>query len=136
MSAIKQVFIAISCLILAAIILAACAATTAPAANPTADTNPAVTFATETPSVGQLEIIPTSEIPGLNAPEDSVLVAEPVTNPPKLDGTANDEYWNVAQELIIPVFGGANRFSTNARLKAVYTSDALFFLLTYADSTN
>jgi hypothetical protein len=69
------------------------------------------------------------------APKGSALVAYPVDAAPKLDGIADDAVWAKATELVIPVAGGFNKFAVEAKLKAVYTADTVYFQLSYADPT-
>jgi hypothetical protein len=108
--------------VLTSMILAACA----PAATPAPTEAPVVV--TEPPA-------PTEPpVPAWEAP-DGALVAYPVDAAPMLDGVADDAAWSDAQELVIPVSGGFNNFATDAKLKAVYTSDTVYFVLTYADPT-
>jgi len=64
------------------------------------------------------------------------LVAVKVATPPVLDGEA-DAVWSQAREVVVPVTGGANlpNGQTTVRLKAVYSGDMVYFLMTWADST-
>lgn len=64
------------------------------------------------------------------------LVAVKVSRPPALDGVA-EEAWGQAREIAIPVSGGANLpgGQTTVRMKALYTSDSVYFLMTWADPT-
>jgi hypothetical protein len=54
---------------------------------------------------------------------------------PTLDGVADEAFWADAPELIIPVAGGFNNFAADASLRAVYTEDSVYFVVTYADPT-
>ncbi len=64
------------------------------------------------------------------------LVAVKVTAPPTLDGTV-DAVWGQAREVVIPVSGGANlpNGSSTVRVKALYTADTVYFLVTWTDPT-
>lgn len=64
------------------------------------------------------------------------LVAEKVTAPPVLDGVV-EAVWAQAKEVAIPVSGGANLpgGQTTVRMRAVYTADTVYFLVTWADAT-
>jgi hypothetical protein len=76
-----------------------------------------------------------TEAPAFEGPEGA-LVAYPADAAPTLDGVADDEAWANAPEITIPVVGGFNNFATDATLKAVYTDDTVYFLLSYEDSTD
>ena len=76
---------------------------------------------------------PTAE-PAWMGPEGA-LVALPVDAAPTLDGVADEAFWATAGEIIIPVAGGFNGFSADASLKAVYTADSVYFMISYADPT-
>jgi len=121
----KKLVYVLSLIVLASLILAACA----PAATPVATEAPVV--ATEVPAT----TAPTEPpMPAWEAPEGA-LVAYPVDAVPTLDGMADDAAWANAQELVIPVAGGFNNFGTDGKLKAVYSGDTVYFVLTYADPT-
>jgi len=62
------------------------------------------------------------------------LTAVKVAAGPRLDG-AVDDVWARAKEVAIPVSGGANLpgGQTTVRMKALYTSEAAYFLITWAD---
>ena len=64
------------------------------------------------------------------------LVAVKVTTPPVLDGTA-EALWNQAPEIALPVSGGANLpgGQSTVRMKALYTADTIYFLITWTDPT-
>ena len=64
------------------------------------------------------------------------LVALKVASPPVLDGEVV-AVWSQAREVVVPVTGGANLSNgqTTVRLKALYTGDTVYFLMTYADPT-
>ena len=120
----KKLTYALSLVVLASMILAACA----PAAAPTTAPTEAPVVATEPPTV-----VPTEPAaPAWEAPEGA-LVAYPADAAPKLDGVADDAAWANAQELVIPVAGGFNNFGVDAKIKAVYSGDTVYFVLTYAD---
>ncbi len=67
----------------------------------------------------------------------NTLVAAPVTTGPKLTALADDTAWANAAALKVAVASGANfkGGATDATLKAVYTSDSIYFLLQYDDPT-
>jgi hypothetical protein len=133
----KKLFYIVSLLVIASLLLAACApaaTTIAPTEVPPTNTSVPPT-ATEVPSTNT-PVPPTeTPIPAWTAPDGSALVALPVDAAPTLDGVADEAFWADAQELLIPVSGGFNNFGVEASLKAVYTEDSVYFLLTYADPT-
>ena len=120
----KKLFALISLLVLASLILAACS----PAATPE-PTQPPV----EPTSVPPTEV-PATPTPAWAAPEGA-LAALPVDAAPTLDGVGDEAFWAEATGIPIPVAGGNNDFSAEATLKAVYTEDSVYFLITYADPT-
>jgi hypothetical protein len=122
----KKLMYILSLAVLASIILAACA----PAATPTAAPTEAPVVATEPPTLAPTE----PPAPAWEAPAGA-LVAYPVDAAPTLDGVADDAAWADAQELVIPVAGGFNNFGTDAKLKAAYSGDTVYFVMTYADPT-
>lgn len=121
----KKLFYTISILAILSLTLAACGsqatASPEPTQAPTATKAP-----TETPTE--------SPTPAWTAPKDA-LVAIPVDTAPTLDGVPDEAFWAEAQEIVIPVSGGANSDSTEVRLKAVYTEDSVYFLAVWADPT-
>lgn len=115
----KKTMFAISLIVLASLVLSACG-TTAPTEAPV--------VATEPPA-------PTEPaVPAFEGPAGA-LVAFPVSAAPTLDGLADDAVWADAEEIVVEVQNGFNNFETKARLKAVYTADDVYFLLTYEDPT-
>lgn len=114
----KNTFI-LSVIVLASLVLSACG-TTAPTEPPVVATEPPVP--TEPPA------------PDWEGPEGA-LVAIPVDAAPTLDGMADDAAWAEAEEIVIEVKNGFNGYKTQAHLKAVYTADSVYFLLTYEDPT-
>lgn len=64
------------------------------------------------------------------------LTAVKVTAPPRIDGTV-DAAWGRAKDVAVPVSGGANHTNgrTTVRIKALYTSDMIYFLVSWADPT-
>jgi hypothetical protein len=105
------------------LVLAACTGTPTPVAAPTQAAN-------ESPIV-----VPTQPTaPAFAAPEGA-LIAYPVDTVPMLDGIADDAAWANALETNISVSEVAYIFSTQAKLKAVYKDDMVYFLLTYLDPT-
>src|SRR3970282_1504881 len=64
------------------------------------------------------------------------LVAVKVATPPVLDGEV-DAVWSQAREVVVAVTGGANlpHGRTTVRLKALYSRDTVYFLMTWADPT-
>ena len=118
----------ISLLMLASLVLAACGTAATPTAAPTeAPTEPPV-VATEPPTATE------PPAPAFESPEGA-LVAYPIDAAPTLDGVADDAAWANAQETVISVAGGANNFAVDAKLKAVYSGDTVYFVLSYADPT-
>lgn len=67
-------------------------------------------------------------------PEKTV-VAIPVDAAPTLDGIADDAVWANAPTLMVDVKEGANMGETTVNLKAVYTQDMIYMLVTWADPT-
>jgi len=121
----KKSMYVLSLLVLASMVLAACA----PAATPVATEAPVV--ATEVPAT----TAPTEPpVPAWEAPEGA-LVSYPADVAPVLDGMADDAVWANAQETVIPVAGGFNNFGTDVTFKTVYDGDTVYFLMTYADPT-
>jgi hypothetical protein len=108
---------------LIALLLAACAPQqTATQAPPEPTTAPAPT---EPPT------------PAWTAPEGA-LAAFKVEAAPTLDGVGDDAAWAEAEEIVVPVSGGANfggAGNTEVHLKAVYSGDTVYFLASYADPT-
>lgn len=64
------------------------------------------------------------------------LVALKVATGPVLDGQV-DQLWGRAKEISAPVSGGANlpNGGTTVKMRAIYTADTVYFLLTWADPT-
>jgi len=119
----KKIFAILSVLILASLVLSACGA-------------PATPVATEPPATQAPTEVPPTEppAPAWTAPEGA-LVAYPADAAPIFDGVADDAVWADAQEAVIPVAGGFNNFATDVTLKAVYSDDTVYFLMSYADPT-
>ncbi len=67
----------------------------------------------------------------------NTLLALKAATAPKLDALADDAAWSKAPTLSVKPSGGQNfkDGSTSATLKAVYTSDTIYFLLQYEDPT-
>jgi hypothetical protein len=121
----KKIFVLVSLLVLASLVLSACGASATPVAP--APTEASV-VATEPPA-------PTEPpMPAWTAPVGA-LVAAPVDAAPTLDGMGDDAAWASATEIVVPVSGGFNNFATDVNVKAVYTADEVYFLVTYADPT-
>jgi predicted small secreted protein len=118
----KKLMSVLSLVVLASILLAACGSPATEA--------PVVEEPTQAPTEA-----PTAEpMPEFVGPEGA-LVAYPVDAAPTLDGVADDAAWETAQAIEIEVNGGFNDYETVAALKAVYTEDTVYFLLTYEDPT-
>lgn len=64
--------------------------------------------------------------------EALILRAAPVGAPPTIDGVADDAAWARAEALTVPLAYGA---VAEATLKAVYTNDEIFLLVSWADPT-
>lgn len=123
----KKLTYLISLLMLASLVLAACGGTPTPTAAPTeAPTEPPTAAPTEAPTE--------PPAPAFEAPEGA-LVSLPVDAAPTLDGVADDEAWANAQETTISVTGGSNNFSTDVKIKSVYSGDTVYFVVSYADPT-
>jgi len=122
----KKFMYVLSILVLASMILAACA----PAATPTAAPTEAPTevAATEPPTATE------PPAPAFEAPEGA-LVSYAADAAPVLDGVADDAAWANAQETVISVAGGFGDYAADASLKSVYSGDTVYFVLTYADPT-
>jgi hypothetical protein len=123
----KKLLFVLSLVVLASLILAACAPAATPTTAPTQEPTEAPVIATEAPATEP-------SAPVFEAPKDA-LVAFPVDIAPTLDGIADDAAWAQAEELTIPVAGGFNNFATDGKLKAVYSGDTVYFLLSYEDPT-
>jgi hypothetical protein len=143
----KKLFNLISVLVLASMILAACAPQATPTAEPTTvpPTDTTVPPADTTVPPTDTAVPPTettapptdTPAPAWTAPEGA-LVAVPVDAAPTLDGVGDDAAWANATAIVIPVMGGANfdgTGSTEISLKAVYTADSVYFLATWSDPT-
>lgn len=125
----KKSLLVLSLLLLGALALSACGAQATvtpaePVVEAPAETEEPVATATEAPV----------DEPAWSAPEDA-LVALPVEAAPTLDGVSDEAFWADAQEIVVPVSGGANMGSTDVQIKAVYTADEIYFLVTYVDPT-
>jgi len=127
---VKKFVFVISLLVLASMLLSACGA---PAPEPTKAPVVEAPAATEVPAT---EVPAPTEppVPAWEAPQGA-LVAVPVDAAPTLDGVADDAAWANAEAIEIEVDGGFDDFATKAELKAVYTADTAYFVLTYADPT-
>lgn len=125
----KKLLFVISIFVLASMVLSACGgqATQEPAPAETEAIAPTqAPTATEAPT----ELA----APAWEAPVGA-LVAYPVEAAPELDGIGDDPAWADAQEIVIPVAGGFDNFSTDVSIKAVYSGDTVYFLMSYADNT-
>ena len=115
----KRLTTILSLIMAASMLLAACA----PAATPTEA--PVPPTATEAP-------VPT--VPAWTAP-DGALVAVKTGSAPTLDGVGDEAAWADAEEIVIKVENGFGGFATEIHLKAIYTEDSVYFLMSYADPT-
>lgn len=120
----KKLISVLSLIVLASMILTACGTPATEA--PVVEEPVATEAATEAPTA--------EPMPAFVGP-DGALVAYPVDGAPTLDGVADDAAWETAQAIEIEVDGGFNGYETVAVLKAVYTEDTVYFLLTYEDPT-
>lgn len=120
----KKMMHVLSILVLGSMVLAACGTPATPVATepPVPTEAPATAAPTEPPA------------PAWEGPEGA-LVAFPVSAAPNLDGVADDAVWADAEAIEIEVQNGFNDFGATAVLKAVYTADSVYFLLTYEDPT-
>jgi hypothetical protein len=68
----------------------------------------------------------------------TTLTAVKVDTPPALDGKADDNAWQLAGAVTLSLDGGVgfNGGSTQATVKAVYSGDMLYMLVTYDDPTD
>lgn len=121
----KKLMSILSLLVLVSMLLSACGApaTEAPVVEEPVATEAPTEAATEAPT----------EVP-FDAPKGA-LIAVPVETAPTLDGIADDAAWADAKAIEIEVQNGFNDFATKAEIKAVYTEDTVYFVLTYADPT-
>jgi hypothetical protein len=73
----------------------------------------------------------------LEAQQKTVLVATKVSAPPALDGSI-DAAWNRAPVLAVKAVGGKNLpgGSSDVTLRALYTTDTVYFLMQYKDPTD
>jgi len=122
----KKFMYVISLIVLASLILSACGTPATPA--PTE----APVVATKVPTEAPVATEP--PMPAFDAPKGA-LVAYPVDAAPVLDGVADDAVWANAEPIIIEVQNGFKDFATKAELKAVYTADSVYFVLSYEDTT-
>ncbi len=118
----KKFMFVLSLIMLASLILSACG--TPPTAAPTA----APVVATEAPTATE------PPTPAWEGPKGA-LVASFVDAAPTLDGVADDAAWANAEPITIEVQDGFNDFKTKAELKAVYTADTVYFVISYKDPT-
>ncbi|MBI5933584.1 MAG: ethylbenzene dehydrogenase [Chloroflexi bacterium] len=118
----KRITTILSIIMAASMFLAACA----PAATPVPTEEPVVPTETVAPTLP-----PTPEWTG----PEGALVAVMADSAPTLDGVADDAAWANAEEIVIEVKSGFNGYSTEVHLKAIYTEDSIYFLMTYADPT-
>lgn len=120
----KKMMHVLSLLVLGSMVLAACGTPATPVATepPVPTEAPATAAPTEPP------------VPAWEGPKGA-LVAFPVSAAPTLDGVADDAVWADAEAIEIEVQNGFNDFEATAVLKAVYTADSVYFLLTYEDPT-
>lgn len=118
----KKMMYVFSLIMLASLALSACGAP-APVATeaPVAATEPPAP--TEPP------------MPAWEAPAGA-FVAYSVASAPTLDGVADEAFWADAEDFAIDVDGGFGGYGTKVNLKAVYTADSVYFLMTYADPTD
>ena len=83
-------------------------------------------------------VVPTEPpAPAWMAPEGA-LGAFKADAAPTLDGVADEAAWGAAEEIVIPVSGGANfggEGGTDVHVKAVYSGDMVYFLVSYEDPT-
>lgn len=120
----KKITFVLSLVVFATLILSACGTPPTPA--------PA---ATEVPPAATEPPAPTEpSAPAWEAPKGA-FVAIPVDAAPTLDGVADEAFWSDAEEIVIDVDGGYGGFETKVHLKAVYTADSVYLLVTYEDPT-
>ncbi|MBE2196080.1 MAG: ethylbenzene dehydrogenase [Anaerolinea sp.] len=63
------------------------------------------------------------------------LVSVPADSDPTLDGVANEDFWKDAPSLQVELNRGANHENPTVTLKSVYTSEQVYFLVTWDDPT-
>lgn len=66
---------------------------------------------------------------------DGALVSVPAMDVPVLDGVADDGVWADAPVLTVSVSGGANDGSTEVSLQSAYDGDTVYYLVSWADTT-
>jgi hypothetical protein len=113
----KKLMYVVSLFVLASLLLSACAPKAAP--TPVATEPPAPT---EPPT------------PAWTAPAGA-LVAVRTDAAPTLDGVGDEAAWADAEETVVTVAGGNNGFTTDVHIKTIYTADGVYFLVSYADTT-
>lgn len=103
---------------------------------PTAAPTETAAAATGTPAPAGVVVVPGTPAPASAAP-GGALVAVAADVAPTLDGVGDEDAWAGAEEISVAVAGGANfdGGSTEVRIKALYTDDSVYFLVTYADPT-
>lgn len=80
-------------------------------------------------------VAPAEEAAPVEIDPEKTVVAIPVETAPTLDGIADDAVWADAPALAVELADGANSGETTVNLKAVYTQDTLYMLITWADPT-
>ncbi|MCC6972762.1 MAG: hypothetical protein IT322_01995 [Anaerolineae bacterium] len=63
------------------------------------------------------------------------LVSVPADSDPTLDGVADEDFWKDAPSLQVELNRGANHENPTVTLKSVYTSEQVYFLVTWDDPT-
>ena len=124
-------------IVLVSLVLSACAQPTptpapAPTKAPAAQAEP--TRSPEPTKAPESTKAPAPTAAAFNPPAGA-LVAVKADAGPKLDGVADDAAWAKAPETAIPVSGGANNGTTKVVMKAVYSGDMVYFLVTWDDPT-
>lgn len=127
----KKVTLFVSLLVLVSLVLAACSTAATPEPEVVAEAPAAEAAVAEVPEPTAEPVV---EEPAWIAPEGA-LVAIPLDAAPTLDGVADDAAWAAATPIVVEVDGGFEDFSTDVEIKAAYTEDAVFFVVSYADPT-
>ncbi len=115
-----------------ALFLAACGAGPTTVDN-TVEENVVENTVTDEPVEEENPSVDAEDEPAWEGPEGA-LVSVPVEAAPELDGV-EDDIWTAATPIEIQLSGGANMGSTTMSIRSVYTSDQVFFYVTWTDPT-
>src|SRR5574341_411651 len=112
----RNIFLILTTLLVASILVTACG----PAPTP------------ETITVKETVVVPPTPVPAVAAQEGK-LVSTPVDAAPVVDVNANDVAWAMAPESVLKVQASGIP-GYDLKMKSVYTSDTVYFLLQYPDA--